>query len=113
MKTNILSFFLAAFLLLTGSGPAIAQSGPASVSAGTITQNSVALSWPTVSGIYGYHIVWKPGASAPANNMDGGYVDVAGSSVSAYTVTGLSNSTQYTFTVYGYDQSIHGVKTFG
>ncbi|MBK8555511.1 MAG: fibronectin type III domain-containing protein [Lewinellaceae bacterium] len=65
---------------------------PSGLSAGSITQNSAALSWGTVSGATSYNLQWKVSTA-------GTWTTVTGLSSAAYSLSGLSANTTYNFQV--------------
>ncbi len=115
MKISLISKLIVACFILATSLIASAQPGfPSSLSVNKVTENTVTLSWPKVSGVYGYHIAFKRGplpSSNPTDN-DCGYLDIVGENTLTHQVTGLASNTLYSFTIFGYSQSIHHVKTY-
>ncbi|MBS1493412.1 MAG: fibronectin type III domain-containing protein [Bacteroidetes bacterium] len=74
---------------------------PTNVSLTGITKSSMTVNWtPSAGSTDGYRVVFKQGNTAPANETDGGYATVAGTSTSSYTITGLQAGTQYTAAVF-------------
>jgi len=69
---------------------------PTGLTKGTVTNNSVALSWTAVSGASGYNIYYTL-ASTGASGMQKANSSL--NTTTSYTVTGLQASTQYYFQV--------------
>jgi uncharacterized protein YegP (UPF0339 family) len=79
---------------------AAAPPNPASFTQGTVTTTSIALSWASGGGTTAaYKLAYQTGASAPANCNTGTLVAAStlGINPVAYTVTGLTSGTQYSF----------------
>lgn len=92
--TAVLLCALLLFSMLSVSAYAAVKPGKASgLTAGSITANSVTLSWKAGSNVSGYRIYYKSG---------GGWNVFKDVNVTSYTVTGLYASNTYTFAVRSY-----------
>lgn len=74
---------------------------PTNASTTSITKSSMVVNWtPSAGTTDGYRVVFKQGATAPANENDGGYATVPGTASNTYTITGLQAGTQYSVGVF-------------
>jgi len=74
---------------------------PTNASTSSITKSSMVVNWtPSAGSTDGYRVVFKQGNTAPANETDGGYATVPGTSSNSYTITGLQAGAQYSVAVY-------------
>ncbi len=74
---------------------------PTNASLTSVTKSSMVVNWtPSAGTTDGYRVVFKQGATPPANENDGGYATVPGTASNTYTISGLQAGTQYSVGVF-------------
>jgi uncharacterized protein (TIGR02145 family) len=76
--------------------PAVVPNTPANVSGSAVSQNSITISWPPVSGAAGYRIY-------RGTSPFGSYTHIGTTSATSYTDDGLSANTTYYYKVLAYN----------
>ncbi|MBI1891188.1 MAG: fibronectin type III domain-containing protein [Burkholderiales bacterium] len=84
----------------TPSAPGGSGGIPTGLTIGTVTENSVALSWNTASGASGYNAYHSTSSSGARTKANAQLI-----ATTSYTVTGLQSSTTYYFRVRSVDSS--------
>jgi hypothetical protein len=71
----------------------------------TVGDSVINLAWTIASAtaLTGFYIVYKSGAVAPTTINDGSKIDITDNTVRATTITGLTNGTQYTASIFPYN----------
>jgi fibronectin type 3 domain-containing protein len=90
----------------TTDAPDVTAPGEVSnLTAQTVDQNSIALSWsnPSAPDLAGIIVVRKQGTTAPANRQDGTQVENLPASATSYTDNGLDADTDYSYALFTYD----------